>query len=137
MKMIEAMKRRVALRPLVAAGALVVLGACASAGGAEPGQAEQKQRAPVVLVENDNWAQVDVYAERAGLAIRLGTVPSAGRASFALPATMQHTSDVRLVVEPLASRAGYVSPMLTWGESVRLRVSNHLPLSTVVPVRSD
>lgn len=124
-------------RSLTAALVLALLAGCVTGGQGNDTADTTLDRAPRIRVHNDNWANVTVYAVREGLKIRLGTVTTGRSATFELPAMMRHAADVRLRVEPLASSAAYVSPVLVWGQDVTLRVANDLAQSTLMPWRSS
>lgn len=116
-------------------GVLLLSAGCATAGGRET--AELAVRQPThIQVENQNWALVNVYAERDGLFIRLGSVTTGSTETFQLPPEMQNAVGARLVVEPLAERVGYVSPPLEYDQDMKLTVANQISLSTLVPWRS-
>lgn len=123
------------MRARLVIASLVVLAGCAANSAGEPATATP-EHAPRIQVNNDNWNQVTVYALREGLAVRLGTVTTGTTAVFDLPATMQRGVDVRLLVQPLASWTGYVSPPIEFGRDMTLTVANALSQSTLVPWRS-
>jgi hypothetical protein len=54
-----------------------------------------------LVVENDNFADVDVYALSAGLPTRIGTVTGNHRASFALSRSLISAPDFRIVATPI------------------------------------
>jgi hypothetical protein len=119
----------------LAAAALVLAAGCATAGeGAGSGQ-PAPNREPRVQVQNDNWADVTVYAIRDGSSIRLGNVMSGDSAVFALPDAVRQAPDAHFLVEPLASRVAYVSPSILWDQDMTLRIANDLSQSTLVPWR--
>lgn len=124
------------VRLAVAAGVLTVFAGCASAGQSSATSDVKVDRAPRVQVRNDNWNEVTIFAIREGLSVRLGSVVTGGTDTFEVPPSMRQGVDVRLLVEPIASRTGYVSPILYWGEDMTLTVANVLAQSTLVPWRS-
>lgn len=125
--------RAPATRLAVAAVLLGALAGCATLGGGIEKAEVVSNRVQQVEVDNQNWAQIDVFAVREGLSIRLGTVNAAGMATFVLPVEMRNASDARLVVEPLAARIGYVSPPIPYDADMKLTVTNQISLSTLVP----
>lgn len=120
----------------LAALSLVLAAGCATAGqGAESGQPAPNPE-PRVQVQNDNWADVTVYAIRDGSSIRLGNVMAGTSAVFAVPDAVLQAPDAHFLVEPLASRVAYVSPSILWDQDMTLRVANDLSQSTLVPSRN-
>ncbi len=110
---------------------LVMLAAMLSSGCA--GRARQSQSGsqpapepPVTIVmENRNWATVNVFAVRDGSWARLGLVPTNGRERAVLPRwAMSGTGFVQLKVEAVGSRETYLTDpiMITWGQQLVLYV---------------
>lgn len=121
--------------PLVAA--LLAVGgasACAHGGSGSPMIDDGDTRETVqVRVENENWADMRIYAVRAGTERRLGRVTSLDTRSFEVPRTlMDGAIDLRLVARGLASAetttAGpiHVNP----GDVVVWNLKNDLDLSS-------
>ena len=128
-------------RTLVAA---VALATAALAGGCATGRAmagredlTAAQAAPpeaaVVRVANDNWQDVDVFAIRDGLRVRLGMMTSQSASDFRLPAYfLVGAPTVQLFIHPIGSNGGYTSQSLQIGagQTVDMHVENNLNLTT-------
>ncbi|HET9984537.1 MAG TPA: hypothetical protein VFQ38_13155 [Longimicrobiales bacterium] len=117
--------------------AVVGLGGCAGGGSLQTGDAEDAQLAPAgdasVTVHNNNWADVDVYAVRNGTRTRLGSVATAASARFLLSGTLlTGAPTLQLLIDPIGSRAGYITqPLLVSpGQRVDLNVENNLSLTS-------
>jgi hypothetical protein len=145
------MRVRITLAAAVAAS--LTLGACASAGGGAglsssysadaaggsgagtvAARESGSSRAPVIRVDNRNWADVVVYAVRSGRKQRLGMVTSMSMARFRLPDSMvTGTGELQLLVDPIGSSNRYLSaPVLVGpGQDVAFNVQNYLPMSSI------
>lgn len=88
----------------------------------------------VVIVENNNWSDINVYALRpSGSHVRLGTVSSITKREFTLPADFSaYSGELRLAADPIGSSDVYVSPPIQFaeGDAIIWKVENHLPLSS-------
>lgn len=125
---------------LVLAAALcaaVGFGGCASGGSPGGMDAEAVQPAPAgkgsVIVHNNNWAEVDVYAVRDGLRLRLGSVTTAASARFVLPAAvLAGGRTLQLLIDPIGSRTGFLTQPLVVGpgQQVVLQIENNLNLTS-------
>lgn len=120
-----------------ALGVPVGLGGCASGGTPRGMDAGAVQPAPAgkasVIVHYNNWADVDVYAVRDGLKLRLGLVPTAASARFVLPeAVLAGGPTFQLLIDPIGSRTGFLTPprIVGPGQLVVLRVENNLNLTS-------
>jgi hypothetical protein len=136
--MIRVGKREVVMRSMILkrAGTLVLAAGCATAGqGAGSGQPAPNPE-PRVEVQNDNWADVTVYAIRDGSSIRLGDVMAGDSAVCTLPDAVVQAPDAYFLVRPLASSVAYVSPSILWDQDMTLRIANDLSQSTLVPWRN-
>ena len=106
--------------------------------GGRKNEAMNGQPAPsesvVVSVENNNWQEVVVYAERAGNRTRLGTVLTGKKTAFTLPGDYVFTSEFRIMVDPIGGTRQYVSQRLlvNRGDVVEVRVENSLPQSVTI-----
>lgn len=110
------------------------LGACATNSGPQSGPLPSESGTANVRVTNNNWADMNVYAERGGMRVRLGTVTTMGSRLFRLPrALMNGNGDVRLVADPIGSRETHVtSPVQVWpGQTVAFRIENHIAISSI------
>ncbi len=147
---------RVRMTLAAAVAASLTLGACASAGGGAgatssfysagdaggsaaaaataSGGESRSGRAPIVRVENRNWADVVVYAVRSGRKQRLGMVTSMSMSRFRIPEAMVvGTGDLQLLVDPIGSSNGYLSAPVQVGpgQDIAFNVQNYLPMSTI------
>jgi hypothetical protein len=128
----QAIRSRPRIPRLLVFLAMIAAPACAASG---PG-VEDGMPAPVTLIEvqNNNWADIVVYAVRNGMRTRLGMVTSMTRERFALPASVfASTGDVQLLADPIGGGRPYLFPPVTvqQGQRVELRLENHLPLSSL------
>jgi hypothetical protein len=88
--------------------------------------------APVLVVENNKWLDVNVYAVRNGTRHRLGTVTSLQTARFRLPSWVTTgASDMRLLIDPVGSEQVHLTEpiLLTEGSRIVFKVADYLPLS--------
>jgi hypothetical protein len=112
--------------------AMIAAPACAVGGaGAEEGVPTPSA---IIEVQNNNWADIVVYAVRNGMRMRLGMVTSMSRERFSLPASVFASSgDVQLLADPIGGATPYLFPpvMVHQGQRVEVRLENHLPLSSV------
>lgn len=113
---------------LIAAG-----GACSSASDGRPANAFAGETATRVVVNNNNWSDMTVYATRDGATVRLGSVTSMSSARFELPAAMLGAGELRLIADPLGSTSTYrTQPVLvTRGQAIEFTLQNNLALSTL------
>ncbi len=127
MKIIRAMALPLAL--------LLSLGACASTGGkAASGALPHPRPETTVLVTNNNWATVVVYAVREGSRTRLGTVTSMRTELLRFPrGSMPAGGSVRLMVDPIGSRISYTSPVVQVmpGQQIEFNIENQLAISSI------
>ncbi len=89
-------------RHVLAAMALALLGACATANGARTNPLEGDGRDSEeieILVRNNHFSQATVYTARGGASMRLGIVPGKGKATFR---TRWPLPDIQLRVKFLA-----------------------------------
>lgn len=113
---------------------LVFLIALTACGAAPPAPAGPASRAASVVVRNDNWSDVVVYALRLGTRQRLGSVVSMTTERLRLPPGVLAGGDgLRLMVDLIGSRETYTTEVVTVlpGDRVELRVQNHLAISSV------
>lgn len=109
---------------------VVILAAalCGCAGRArqvQTGSQPAPQPPVTIVMENRNWATVNVFAVRDGSWARLGLIPTNGRESAVLPHwAMSGTGFVQLKVEAVGSRESYLTDpiMVTWGQQLVLYV---------------
>jgi len=130
-----------ASKPVVLSVALAVaavVGGCATGRNAAGGDgAGFAQAAPantaIVHVNNHNWQDVDVFAVREGMKMRLGMVTSMSSGDFKLPETfLVGSPNVQLRIDPIGSNNGYLtqSILVSPGQTVDLRIENNLNLTS-------
>jgi len=94
---------------------------------------EKRQSDDVVLVvENQNFYDVDIYALSSGLPTRIGTVSGANStARFALSPTITNASDFRLVATPIGGngRASSGPLLVSPGRTVKFTITPALSQS--------
>ena len=112
--------------------AVFTASACAPVSqGAQAGQIEREQT--VLLVENNNWADMAIYIVRDGMRTRLGTAPSLRSAKFALSdALVGGSAEIRLLADPIGSSQRFLSQPIHVmpGHQVRFRLENNVQLSS-------
>jgi hypothetical protein len=85
-----------------------------------------------LMVQNNNWSDVNIYLVRGSARTRIGSVTAMGKAEFKLPAAyVVGVSDVTLQAAPVGSNDSYISPPIQVfpGAQLALTVSNALRLS--------
>lgn len=85
-----------------------------------------------MVVENHNWSDVNVYAVRDGLSVRLGTVTSMQTARFYVPADLVvGSSTLRLAADPIGALQGYTTGPIPVqpGQRIALTIENDLAIS--------
>lgn len=119
-----------AMAVMLAAGAV----ACSSAGGHRPANALAGELDATVVVTNNNWSDMTVYAQRNGVSVRLGTVTSMTTQRFSLPAPMVGgTGELNFLADPIGSNQVFRSPavMVGRGQQVEFMLQNNLALSSL------
>ncbi len=127
-------------KPVVLSVALAmaaVAGGCATGRGVVADGGDFAQAAPartaIVHVNNQNWQDVDVFAVREGMNVRLGMVTAMGGGDFKLPETfLVGSPNVQLRINPIGSNGGYLtqSILVAPGQTVDLRIENNLNLTS-------
>lgn len=87
----------------------------------------------VLVVENNNWADMTLYVVRGNVRSRVGAVPALGKSRFVLPSTLvAGISDIQLLADPIGSRHAYLSPPIPVfpGQEVHFRLENNVQLSS-------
>lgn len=111
-----------------------VSGGCSTAMEREPANAFTGSTDATVLVTNNNWSDMTVYASRNGTVIRLGMVTSMSSERFALPSHLVVGSgNLQLIADPIGSTNKYrTQPLLVSpGQRVEFVLQNNLALSTL------
>ena len=87
----------------------------------------------MLVVENNNWADMTMYLIRNGTRMRIGSVPSLGTERFVLSEAMiGGVGDIRILADPIGSSATWLSqPLVVMpGQEVRFRLENNVQLSS-------
>ncbi len=117
-----------------AATALSVVAGCARAtSGSGSATAPGKEGAIVVVVQNDNFADMDVYVISEGLATRLGTVTATSTQRFTLDPSFLPTDQLRLVATPIGGngRASSGPLLVRVGQTITFMIRPLLRMSSV------
>jgi len=130
------LRQAVVLSAALAAAALA--GGCATGRGrAAADESSLAQPAPAataaIHVDNHNWQDVDVFAVREGIRVRLGMVTSMSSSHFRLPqAFLVGSPNVQLRIDPIGSNSGFLtqSILVGPGQTVDLRIENNLNLTS-------
>lgn len=120
-------------RLAMALGLALAITGCASAAYDTPANAATGDGAATVVVQNNNWSDMTVYALRNGVRMRLGMVVSMGAERFTLPRMlMSGAGEFRLIADPIGSSEAFRTPplMVAPGQRVELTLQNSLALST-------
>jgi hypothetical protein len=117
-----------------AAGCALVLAACApaardSGAGFMPAAPSEKS---TVVVRNDYFGEMDVYIVAGATRTRLGSVPTAGTASFRIPGVLLLRTEIQFQVDPVGPVPPftYQSFQLRPGNDVELAVAPALTMSS-------
>ncbi|MDQ2667037.1 MAG: hypothetical protein M3Z05_13635 [Gemmatimonadota bacterium] len=86
-----------------------------------------------VVVQNDNFADFDLYAVASGLATRLGTVNGGSTQHFDLNSSMYNASDFRIVGTPIGGngRASTGPLAVTRGRTIYFTIAPLISASSV------
>ncbi len=120
----------IAMAVMLAAGAV----ACSTAGPQRPANALAGELDATVVVTNNNWSDMTVYAQRNGVSVRLGTVTSMTTQRFSLPAPLiGGTGELHFLADPIGSTQVFRSPavMVGRGQHVEFMLQNNLALSSL------
>jgi hypothetical protein len=120
--------RKVALAAMLAGS--VGFTACRSSNAYDP--ETRKAEDALLIVENQNFYDVDIYALSSGLPTRIGTVTgNSGTARFALSPTVIGASDFRLVATPIGGngRASSGPLMVSGGRTIKFTITPSLAQS--------
>lgn len=94
---------------------------------------EAREDRATIVVENNNWSDMTIYALRDGVRARIGQVTALGRSRFVLPqALTSGTAELRIMADPIGSSQRWVSqPILVLpGQELRFRLENNVNLSS-------
>jgi hypothetical protein len=123
---------RARLAALALASCLVsVASACRSAG---PYDVSQQANTATLVVQNQNFNDVDVYAVAGGLATRIGTVTGNSTARFGLSEALYTAPDFRIVATPIGGngRASTGPLIVSPGQTIEFTVAPVLRMSSVM-----
>lgn len=101
----------------------------------EEAQAEDATAPVTLVVENQNWADMRVYAVKSGTRYRLGEVISFTKVTFDLPRhLMAESAELRFLAIPLGGSSSVLSPRVyaSSGDQIVWALQNHLALSGMV-----
>lgn len=108
----------------------VALSACRSSNAYDVDN--RKPEDAMLIVENQNFYDVDIYALSTGLSTRIGTVSgSNGVARFALSPTIIGASDFRLIAAPIGGngRASSGPLIVSGGRTIKFTITPSLAQS--------
>lgn len=117
---------------LVAVTLAASLTGCATTGGGQRSASGSDRME--VLVQNHNWADMNVYLERDGMRTRLGTVTTASTRVFVVPRGLSSRSgSFRLLADPIGGSATYLTAplLIAPGQNVEFTIENHVNISSV------
>lgn len=103
------MIRRASLRASCLWLSLVVLATACSTRSGDTGAAEPRPADVEIVVENNLWQDVTIYALRRGSRVRLGTVISMNTGRFTLPVGVAGAHELILIADPVGSRETFRS----------------------------
>lgn len=104
--------------------------ACRSSNAYEMGQDAE---AVGLMVQNDNYADIEIYAVGSGLATRVGTVSGRSTVRFDLSPSLYNTPDFRVVGAPIGGngRASTGSIAVHRGNTIYFTIAPTFAASTV------
>jgi hypothetical protein len=104
--------------------------ACRSSNAYEVGRDAE---AVGLVVQNDNFADMDIYAVASGLATRVGTVNGGRTERFDLSSSLYNASDLRIVGAPIGGngRASTGSIVVHRGNTIHFTIAPMLGASSV------
>jgi hypothetical protein len=113
---------------------LAALSGTSACRSASPYDVNEAQPGNITLVvRNNNYNDVDVYAVSSGLATRVGTVTGNSSATFTLNPTLVGPTDFRIVATPIGGngRASTGPLVVSQGQTIEFTVGPVLSQSTV------
>jgi type IV pilus biogenesis protein CpaD/CtpE len=122
----------VAKAAVVMVAATMLCGGCAQKNTGPGGANDAGSDAPVLVVENNKWLDVNVFAVRNGTRHRLGSVTSLQTERFRLPSwTTVGAAELRLLIDPVGSEQVHLTEpiLVSTGSSIVFKVADYLPLS--------
>lgn len=117
-----------------AAGLALMLAACAPAaqdqdlGFSQPAAAEES----TVVVQNDYWGEMAIFAVKGGTRWRLGSVMTGSTATLRIPRELMAGSEIQLQADPVGPGAAFTFPRIAIrpGSTVELMLANKLATSS-------
>lgn len=121
-------------RHWVRAGFALALAACAPAaqeqdlGFGQPAAAEKS----TIVVRNDYWGEMDIYAVIGGSRWRLGSVMTSSTAKLSIPHALTVRPEIQLQADPVGPGRPFTFAPIAMrpGATVELTLANMLPMST-------
>lgn len=112
-------------------GVIALLAACAPAANRHSTGASPASDV-YVMVTNQNWLDVAVYALRGGTRVRLGQVTGSGSARLRVPSSAIVAGQVQLMADPIGSNERYVTEVMSVApdQRVQLTVASAMRLSS-------
>ena len=124
---------RTRLAMLVVAGTLLSAAASGCRSGSSFEGTQQPDNRVGLVVKNDNYSDMDVYAVGDGLATRVGTVPGLLSRTFSIHESYFKGTDVRIVATPIGGngRASTGPITASVGDTIYFNINPTLRASTV------
>jgi hypothetical protein len=124
---------RARLATLALVGALLSTGSACFHSGTPFDQADPQAHSVGVVVKNNNFYDMDVYAVGDGVASRIGSVSGLSSARFSVDESFFSASDVRIVATPIGGngRASTGPLNVRPGETIYFNVNTNLRTSTM------
>jgi hypothetical protein len=115
--------------------AIALLAACAPAKGRSSSLAPAAD--VYVMVSNQNWLDIDVFAVRGASRIRIGQVTGSGSARLKIPANAIVGGQIQLMADPIGSSERYVTEVITVApdQRVELTVASAMRMSSYSVIR--
>ena len=90
----------------------------------------------MVSVRNNNWADVNVFAVREGVTMRLGFVTGLGAARLRVPQNASPDGVLQLMVDPIGSSSTFTTDkfMVSPGQWIELNVNPQIRMSSYAVV---
>jgi hypothetical protein len=86
--------------------------------------------APKVIVRNDNWLDVVIYAVHGSSRVRVGTVGGSSTTTFRLTREVANgATPLQILADPIGSRSTYVTDPVTLNPGQRLELQLGSPIS--------
>jgi hypothetical protein len=97
-----------------------------------PYDVSQQSNTATLVVRNDNFNDVDVYAVAGGLATRIGTVTGNSTAHFGLSDALYNSTDFRVVATPIGGngRASTGPISVSSGQTIYFNIAPVLRMSS-------